>query len=276
MSNMAAVVASRLNETVLRMNEALEKSKKHLLQRVRNFDEKIAEQQELSERIMNEKAKAAGNRCNMATAVDSLAENLTSVNEALEEISISDLKLNMPAAIPGSTENFRSLSVALEEAKKDLLQRVQIFDEKDEKIAEQRELSELIMNEDISTSDFDFKRSMGAGLDSLTENLQIVNETLKKAKKHLLQMIHENPAVKIDVKQDLAEQMMNEVQDIRAEVEKAHDELNNLEEKARKLDDMMKEFDGEQVELLSKSIHNGKLVATSLPLPHKIFKQEYF
>ncbi|XP_074309751.1 uncharacterized protein LOC141644180 isoform X1 [Silene latifolia] len=81
---------------------------------------------------------------NMTAESASLPENFDRVNAALEGLSISDLMRNMAATIPSLTENFKSVSEALEKAKKRLLLRVQIFDEK---IDEQRELSELIMHE---------------------------------------------------------------------------------------------------------------------------------
>ncbi|XP_074302358.1 uncharacterized protein LOC141633915 [Silene latifolia] len=58
-SNMAAAVAS-LTQNLQSVNEALEKAKKHLLQKVQNLDGKIDEQRELSKMIMTEVCGARG------------------------------------------------------------------------------------------------------------------------------------------------------------------------------------------------------------------------
>ncbi|KAL9226251.1 hypothetical protein vseg_002083 [Gypsophila vaccaria] len=82
--NMAAAVAS-LTENLQSVNDALEKAKKHLLQRVQNLDGKIDEQRELSKLIMNEVRDARGEFVKVNYELNYLTETVGKLEDKINE-----------------------------------------------------------------------------------------------------------------------------------------------------------------------------------------------
>ncbi|KAH9614996.1 hypothetical protein KSS87_008387 [Heliosperma pusillum] len=107
-SNMAAAVAS-LTQNLQSVNEALEKAKKHLLQRLQILDGKIDEQRELSKMIMTEVRGARGEFVMVNNELHYLQETVSKLTLTLMGVDyLVQFAEGKSTKIPSLTQEFRN------------------------------------------------------------------------------------------------------------------------------------------------------------------------